>query len=251
LNNQPFYAEDRVHRDMPTRPSDRPHLNRLVDFLEELATTTEDEALYALAAFVAVRREVAAELQPTLEVGGRATTLPALIETVDRFVTSDPEGGRRGQAFVAAALDMAFDDVVTSRINDPSRHGPGDVRAFSGDDLRLAAEVKQKPVTETDVLLFAQALAAWPLPSGVYVALDPEQEPLPAGSINDKAIGLYGAGVQILEGVGAVFAAVGAWGLRSTEHVLDHFPRRMLARLEEQEASLEARREWSHLFEET
>jgi hypothetical protein len=247
LNNQPFYAESRVHRDMPTRPADRPHLRRLVDFLEEVATMTADEALQALAAFVAIRSEVAVALRPRIEVQGRATTLPALIDAVAGFIASNPEGGKRGQAFVAAALDMTFAKVVTSRVNDPGRHGPGDVRGFDGRDLRLAAEVKQKPVTETDILLFAQALAAWPLPSGLYVALDPEQQPLPK-TINEKAIHLYGAGVQVLEGVAAVFAAVAAWGLRSADEVLEGFPRRMLARLEELEASVEARREWAAMF---
>lgn len=246
LNNQPFFAEDRVRRDMAT--AGRPYLERLVDFLEEIATMTAEEALYALAAFVAVRQEVAAQLRPVIEIEGRATTLPALIEAVDRFVTRDPEGGKRGQAFVAAALDAVFDEVVTSRVNDPSRHGPGDVRTFDHDEVRLAAEVKQKPVSETDVLLFAEALAEWPLPSGVYVALNPTQQPIDSKALNEQAIELYGAGVQVLQGVPAVFAAVTAWGLRSSEEVLERFPRRMLARLEELEVSVGGRREWAAMF---
>lgn len=249
LNNQPFYAEDRVHRDMPTRPADREHLERLVGRLEQIAQMTAEQALEALAAFIAVRQQVAADLRPTLEIGGRATTLPALIAAVKGLITTNPEGGRRGQAFVAAALDMAFDDVVTSRVNDPSRHGPGDVRAFADDDLRLAAEVKQKPVTETDVLLFAQALAAWPLPSGIYVALDPTQAPLPKSALNEQAIDLYGAGVQILESVADVFAAIAVWGLRSTDDVIERFPQCMLDRMDELEVSVEARREWAQMFD--
>ena len=224
------------------------YLDQLVAFLEEVATMSAKEALDALAAFIAVRREVTGQLRPVLEVEGQATTLSALITAVASFVSRDPEGGKRGQAFVAAALDMVFEDVVTNRVNDPSRHGPGDVRTFQDDRIRLSAEVKQQQVTETDVLIFAQTLAAWPLPSGVYVALDPTQQPLPATMLNEKAIQLYGAGVQVLEGVAAVFAAVTAWGLRSQEDVLEHFPRRMLARLEELEASVGGRREWAAIF---
>jgi hypothetical protein len=232
---------------MPTRPADRPHLDRLVDMLEEIATMTAEDALRALAAFIAVRREVAVALRPVLAMEGRATTLHSLIAAVETFISRSPEGGKRGQALVAAALDMAFDDVVTSRVNDPSRHGPGDVRAFKGDDLRLAAEVKQRPVDETDVLLFAQALAAWPLPSGLFIALGLAQVAL-SPELNKRAIDLYGSGVQVLTGVGALFAAVGAWGLRSADDLLESFPKRMLARLEELEVSLEARREWAAMF---
>jgi hypothetical protein len=248
LNNQPFYAEERVHKGLPTRPADRADLGVLVDALDLVARMPSAEAQRALAAFVRIRREAAVALQPSIAVGPEARTLPELIAITAEFVNGDAEGGRRGQAMVAAALDIAFDEVMTGRVNDPSRRGPGDVRVYRKGDLRLAVEVKQREASETDVLLFAQAIAEWRLAGGIFVALSDRQSRLNEDTIRRTAVGSYGVGIDILTGVAEVVSAVASWGLVSISDLLDWFPERMLKRLEELEVSVAAQQAWSSRF---
>ena len=76
-----------------------------------------------------------------------------LIDLLDRFLKEDAEGGRRGQALVAALLDLAYDEVFLASINDPAGI---DVAVRAACATVLGFEVKQKPVTEASALHLAE-----------------------------------------------------------------------------------------------
>jgi hypothetical protein len=104
-----------------------------------------------------------------------------LIEEIERLVEQGGEGGRRGEAIVAAAMDLVFPNVhLNVKANDPSRHWPGDVvalapestiRTNAPDEVLMLAEVKERPATEGEVLQFASNLSAVKVHRGLYVAL--------------------------------------------------------------------------------
>ena len=79
-----------------------------------------------------------------------------MIWTAATFIHADPEGGRRGQALVAAAFDMVFDNVEAGRINDPSRNYPGDVKVHAVSEIVLSVEVRQKVVRDDGVRFFVE-----------------------------------------------------------------------------------------------
>ena len=136
---------------MVVRKSVRRDLEYLCDCLGEADRLTGADALKALAAFLRVRlQEGGAE--PALDLGERVLGVAELSAAAERFVVRHPEEGRRGQALVAAALSLAFDDVRTSRVNDPSRHWPGDVAVVVKNVFTMAAEAKQRPVPAAEVL---------------------------------------------------------------------------------------------------
>lgn len=251
LNNQPFYAEDRVRRDLAVRPGELQHLNYLVDCLEEIAGTDANTALLALASFVRVRRKKGEAAKVTVRVGGHALDLAALTKVLTDFLNKYTEGGRTGQAFVAACLDMVFDSVETSRVNDPGRRGPGDVRVLdSHGKLLLAGEVKQKEVTETDVLLFTQVLAEWQVARGFYAALSSRQKHLDHGVVRSVALGGHGVALEIYESVSEFLSTIAVWSAAPVEGILSRLPERFSARMYALEVTAEVQRQWASRFEE-
>jgi len=129
LNNQPFYAEERISADLPVRKGAREALTLLLQTITALESIrSEPEARLALRSFLQVRRRDDSRWLPA-ERGDTVLTLEALSTLVMEFVGLESEFGKRAQAVVAGVLDVAFgeDRVVTSRIHDPDRHFPGDV----------------------------------------------------------------------------------------------------------------------------
>lgn len=247
LNNQPFYAKDRVHRDLPVRPAQKPHLDYLVECLERVGEVTRAKAERALAAFIRVRSE--AEQQPAiqLELRGAGVTLQEFADAAAGFIAADPEGGKRGQTLVAAAFDVVFDKVDTRRVNDPSRRGVGDVRARSSGNVVLAAEVRQKVIRKDDVLHYAAELSRRRVPQGMYVALHPDQPELPRLELIAAAL-QRGVALEIVTSTHELIASTASWSGGDLGYLLDTLPDKFLRRMEELEVSEEGRRTWAQVF---
>src|SRR5207248_581566 len=120
------------------RESARPAHRYLVTSLRKVGRLSEKEAVAALAAFLRVRLRVAAQMQH-VDLQGASVGVRRLIKESEVFINEDPEGGKRGQALVAAAFDLAFQTVRMGRINDPSRRFPGDVQVMDGATVLSAA----------------------------------------------------------------------------------------------------------------
>lgn len=146
LNSSTFLRREQISRDIEARSDqDRQDVDVLCDTLEAVDfLDTWDERLQALAAFLRVRIQETNEPQ-AIDLGQHALPARQLAHVADDFINSDTEDGRRGQALLAATLDLVFPIVLGAGINDPDRHFPGDVGALTTDEqIILAAEAKQK-----------------------------------------------------------------------------------------------------------
>lgn len=252
LNNQPFFHHKRVQRDMVVKDAVRPHLESLVQTLERLRDLTEDETLPALAAFLAVRRRVARRPIPRITVVNTHWTVNEFVQAVADFVTSWPEDGKRGQAMVAAALDLVYPAVTLGHINDPSSHVPGDVKGFleEGTDVlpSVSVEVKQKQVERSDVLYWSQALSRASVGRGIYVMLAPEQEEIDVDQLRKQVLTQRNVLIQLHASAAAFLHEAMIWSGIGLNGFLRHFPLRMQERLEEAGVSDESLEQWVELF---
>jgi len=126
------------------------------------------------------RRE---ELPPLDSSAERPNSPDVLVRLMTAFVDQLSEGGKRAQAVTAGLLAVAHggDAVTAGRINDPSRHHPGDVAveaSGSGEGWVLVVEVKDKPIREGDLRLFARRVAEAGISRAGYVAVATKQKPL-------------------------------------------------------------------------
>lgn len=164
LNNQPYFRMVRLGDDTPVRGGGRAAFDYMVELVRELQELqTEQEARAALRAFIAVRSAYVPKYADAAKSG--AITPEALIGAVRALVSENSEGGRRAQAVAAGLFDVFAgpERVESGRINDPSRHYPGDVNVRSADDpakIEKSIEVRDKPVSAADVQLFGNKCVA-------------------------------------------------------------------------------------------
>jgi hypothetical protein len=182
INNQPYFHNDRVTMDMNAKATAKEALAFVYGLLGDLSKlTNRSDRLGALAAFIEVRRRHWVEPKA---YSARETSLQLeeLIQCIESFVAADSEGGRRAQAVAAGLVDVLDgpDNVETSRVNDPDRNFPGDVAAFTGEPketrrLARAVEVRDKPITASDVRVFVGKAAAFSVARAVVLAVAPQQ----------------------------------------------------------------------------
>lgn len=182
LNNQPYFRMNRIDDNTPVLGSSKEAIRVLKQVLEELnAVGKQEEAMAALQAFVQIRRKAARQ-----EIaGGDAVrlTVDDLTRVIEEFTKTQSEGGKRSQAIAAGLLDVYAGDgrVDAGRINDPSRHYPGDVVIYSEQDLdtiEKAFEVRDKMVSVSDILIFGNRCLKHGVSEAGVVAVSPQQEPL-------------------------------------------------------------------------
>ena len=168
LNNQPFFGAQRIDENLKVKSNARDDLQYLCETVALADYLEGPDAIQALAAFLRQRIQSSGTVQP-VPLGSGILELYELATALDQFVSAWSEGGKIGQALVAAILDVAHEDVRTERINDPSAKWPGDVGVFQEDQLWIAVEVKQRHFTDTEVLQFARRLAESSVDRGVVV----------------------------------------------------------------------------------
>lgn len=248
LNNQPFFRYDRIDEIDRIHTSARPYLPALIAACKAINGLSADEAQSALAAFL---RERLARSKEAVAVSITDTTeLVALIPLIERFVEHQSDGGRVGQAVVAAVVDLSFDQVRTGRINDPSRHFTGDVQAMAADGVAavLSVEARQKPVSESDVRAFVEAVAADGIPRALMAALDARQPPLDVAGLAREALAEDGVLLSITLSVTELFGAACTWNPAALERVPE-FPQLLVKRLQEIETADDAISWWVSQFD--
>ncbi len=196
LNNSPFFREKEVSRALGVSDRNRGDLEYLCALLAKADFLEGDDALRALAAFLRAREELTRKA-PHVEVMIGDLSVRDVIERAAVFTLENAEGGRRGQAFVAACLDLAFDDVRSGLVNDPSVRVPGDALILEGGEPMLSAEAKQKPVSEAEIRQFAARLAAARVAQGMYCAFHRNQPSLDAGRIANDVLKEHGVVMMI------------------------------------------------------
>jgi hypothetical protein len=192
LNNQPFFREYRIHKDMRVRGHAKPVLGVLLSLLHEAQQLRKDEAIVALAAFVHVRRGyllkyAARESSVSIRTGDQ------LADVLYGFVGRHSEGGGRAQAAVGGLLDALYGTarVRVGKRNEPDRHMPGDVgiREAPKDTAPFTRvfEVRDKNVPPYGAEAFVAKAAAANVWRAVLIAVAAEQEPLDRSKLKARA----------------------------------------------------------------
>jgi hypothetical protein len=249
LNNSPFYRNaDRIDRFTNIRGDAKPYYEDLVRYLQDLNKLTEDEAVLGLAAFL--RRRIAyadalnAESAAVASVRGDAYA--EVVELATLFCTEAPEGGKRGQALVAALFDCVYETVDLKSINNPRAL---DVRVLRDEDILLGAEVKQVAVGEDTGLHLAAEARRLDCDKALLVAIAVDQAPLDRDGLRHRALNEYGVLVQVAETVPELFAAITVFSSASASDVATRFPPAYAARMQQHEVNAAGRQRWSSLIE--
>lgn len=191
LNNQPYFRMSYLGDETPVHAGGQAAFNYMVELVEELDRSSPEEAQKALAAYVEVRRGYTPNYS---QYDDDSVSVPELITAAARFVAANSEGGKRAQAVAAGLIDVfaGTGRVLSGRINDPSRKFPGDVCVVSEDGTwEKAFEVRDKPVSSSDVLVFARKCAALNVREAAVVMVSSAQAPIDVGGwAEENGIGL-------------------------------------------------------------
>lgn len=200
LNNQPFLRAEKISDGLKVRKSTVDDLRFLCECLTEADFLEDDFALMALAAFLRSRVDSALDSE-VVAIDGTALAIGRLISAIENFVVNHVEGGRVGQALVAAVMDLVFEDVRTRRINDPSRGWTGDVGVFVGGRLSMSIEVKQRSMTKSEILQFMDRLVSDGVRRGLVAALAQVAGQLDARRLESTALERFGLHLDIVVGI--------------------------------------------------
>lgn len=254
-NNQPFFGNPIIDARVRTRvdPSNLGRFDYFTECLDAANTLQPEEALPAFAAFLRFRLERGPRTR-LADIEQLELSLPAIREQLGRIVAAGAEGGARGEAVAAAALDIVHDNVqVNAKKNDPSRRWPGDVIVLLGDaDLKteapaevlLSAEVKERSASPGEILQFARNLQDARLRRGLCVLLDPHQEVLRTDMLSAEAWERNNVDLHIFVGVDALVDGALAWTSRVLQDAIPVLVRAVAHRLEEKQA-IRGLEEWT------
>ncbi len=163
LNNQPYFRMTTLGDNTPVHSGGRVAFDFMIRLVDELQHLSVADARRAIRAFIAVRRSYQRRYADPAE--GLNVSPAELLSAVQKFVSYASEGGRRAQAIVAGLLDIVAGTgrILSGRINDPSRHHPGDVAVLTVDSSDTGAktyekafEVRDKPARFSDVTIFGR-----------------------------------------------------------------------------------------------
>ena len=187
LNNQPYFRMTSLGDNTPVHSGGRAAFDFMGGLVDELQHLSAVNARRALRAFIAVRRSYQRRYADATE--GRSLSPMELLSAIQKLVSYASEGGRRAQAVVAGLLDVVAGTgrILSGRINDPSRHHPGDVAVLAVETSDTGArtyekafEVRDKPARFSDVTIFGRTCAdrgvqeaAMVIVSSAQPALDP------------------------------------------------------------------------------
>ncbi|MFI9774621.1 restriction endonuclease, SacI family [Streptomyces sp. NPDC051956] len=274
LNNQPFFAKPQVIKDLipENKLVARRELEYLIQCLEAADYLEDESAVHALAAFLRVRIEDGNKAT-VLELQGNALKLPVLSQLARDFINVNREGGRRGQALVAACLDLVHPGMVyADAINDPSRKVPGDVaievpsqpQASTQETIFpvettqplvpadrvvvLSAEAKQKVVTQSEILQFVERLAAAGIGKGLYVAVEPNQADLEVSELVKKAQERNGIALEVITDPKRLLENAVQWSPLSLGECLETFPQLLVQRLRDFHCGKDSQHEWGDML---
>lgn len=242
INNQPFFRYSRI--DELERVRDVRDRDFFVEVTKKVEELSSSQAFEALAAFLYVALEEAERIKRIVVRSEQIDPDGARVAAVD-FLRRDAEDRpRRLQAFAAACLDMAFSDVRTRRINDPSRDFPGDVQVIDEDEPILTMEVRGKAVSQTEVSQFVGAAKrAGFLRALIFV--DAAKQPHIDVREATKGHDLRGVQVAIYVSLTELLGDAFLWSNRPSKNTAEAFTQCMLSRLREIEVAEASLREWA------
>lgn len=254
LNNQPYFRMSYLGDGTSVRAGSQAAFNYMLELIERLESMDEAQSRAALTAFIAVRREIAVDYA-SVNVGESLPSL-SLAAAVAALVAEASENGKRAQAAAAGLLDVFYSPEVVStgsgRINDPSRKRPGDICIESDQDdfdYEKAFEVKDKPVTATEIQIFVRnGLEKYRVADFGYLAMAANQQRLD----NEALVGWAeerGASLAIYYDWADFIRELLFWAPEPTVKLTKLAAGTVAERLKEIEASADAVSQWAQLVE--
>lgn len=205
-------------------------------WMQELDGYNADQAYDALVAFLRVRMKAQHDEAAAAAAGARmiaARSTADLLEAVQLWLTEDPEEGARGQALVAAVLDLAWDDVEVVPKHHPA---PFDVKR-AGNPPPLVCESKQQIIAAADILELARRASEHDADLALYAALDPQQPPLPIDRLRGDALEQHGALLDVVHDTQELIAHVCVHAGVTAANVAAHLPQHIANRCPEADVS--------------
>lgn len=184
LNNQPYFRMTHLGDETPIHSKARPAFDYMIELIDELQNFTTKQARSALRAFIAVRRRYRVVYATSTDSTFISWT--ELSQAIRSLVQQNSEGGKRAQAAAAGIFDVIAgpSNVLSGRINDPSRHYPGDIAVIGDKGLFIKAiEVRDKPVAESDIYIFGQGCISRGVTEAAVLMASPRQLQLDDRSI--------------------------------------------------------------------
>jgi len=250
LNNQPYFRMKKLGDDTPVHQRAKAAFDYMIGLVRELdSMKTEAGARQALRAFIAVRLTY----QPRYTDHDEKTevTPDQLVRVIKEFVRENSEGGRRAQGIVAGLMDVFAgpDRVESGRINDPSRHYPGDVcvrSAHTSSIFEKAIEVRDKPVSENDIHIFGKKCVDMEVREAAVLMVSGRQNQLDATALTKWADG-FGIGLTLFYGWEDFVSQVLFWSADAKPIAANHALRFIHQRLLSIEVSPKAVSVWQSL----
>jgi hypothetical protein len=243
LAGSPWFGPERIDQIDKWRANSRKNADDLMGWL---AALTQPDAKAALVALIkrrsdALERQVE-ERKSALVSAGSVVPLPDLADTVDRFISRNPEEGRRGAAAAAAAFVAVGRNVVARPVNDP---GQIDVDVLDQDGLlTIGIEVKQKPATEQDARDIAAGARDQGATRAILCAFAQGTQRLPDDRLIAEADSENGVLLYIVYSVGDLIRLAALTTDTPRPDLLREFQRAFSEQLEALGASKDALGQW-------
>lgn len=244
LNNQPFFRYAHLSEiDRARNPHDLERYREILDV--ELAPLSVSEAQAALASFVSVGIEKREHIDRLASADG-AISAGEAIEGVKGLLTQSGSGPWVVQALGGLFLRSFASDVVTRKLNDPSRNFPGDVQALSDEGAaEVSLEARNKPVSTSDALTFVEGCARSGIAKAVILELTGRPTALLETELAEEAWRRSGVAVLVIDDVAELIAVAASLGNKSASEFYDEFALEFSRCLAEVEAPEETRLAWA------
>jgi len=248
LNNQPFFRYSHINDiDRVGNPRDLARYKEIL--FTELRHLTVKEAREALAAFVSVGLKKRDYLEQIASAEG-ALSAGEVLRGVELLLTESGAGPWVVQALGAVFLTYITDEIVTRKLNDPSRNFPGDVQGISaGGDFEFSLEARNKPVSVSDALAFAESCARHSIRKAVILELTGQPTSLPEAKLISEVWKRSGVALLIIDNISDLISISATLGKVSVEEFYDEFARILAEQLAEVEAPEQARIDWADYVE--
>lgn len=248
LNNQPFLRASRISLDLNVKPNARDDLKYLVECLQRADFLRGQDALHAFAAFLRIRLcESSEHIETAFPDEGPDPS--EVRDALKLLVEGDSEGGRVGQALTASILELAYSNVRTKKVNDPSVEWPGDVGIFDPNGNQTgSAEIKQRPFTESEILQFAARLGGVRVSRGLVVAFGQGGKKLDIDQLRYQAARLYQVQLDFVDNITDLLELCLRFSDFSPSQNLQRLLSTVVRRMEELEVTERTRNSWVERF---
>lgn len=197
MNNSPFLRGPPQIERFVIAPYMRHVYDEYLGWMHELDGYDRAKAYEALVAFLRTRLQAQRDEDAAAAAGVRMTAARStadLLDALQLWIVEDPEEGARGQALLAGALTLAWDDVEVVPKHHPS---PFDVKR-TGTPPPLVCECKQQVITDAEVLELPRRAAVHDSDLALYAAFDPRQPPLPVDRLRADSLRHHGVLLDIV-----------------------------------------------------